>query len=176
MSAPVFVEPDPPSDAELDQAYGRLIDTQWPRLIAMCLVFQCSRAEAEDIVGEAFARLYERRHTVAAPAPYLRKTVLNLLNRRRRRREHPSADLETVCATPGESLDLAEVEDSQTIHQALQQLPHQQRRVFRLHLQQMRDIEIADVLGMKKATVRSHLRHARTTLEAWWQAEGKDRR
>jgi DNA-directed RNA polymerase specialized sigma24 family protein len=54
------------------------------------------------------------------------------------------------------------------------ELPTQQQAVFALHYDGYGDKEIAEILGMKSVTARSHLRHARENLRAWWDRESSD--
>ncbi|WP_157964103.1 RNA polymerase sigma factor [Actinocorallia populi] len=158
----------------MESIYGKLIESQWPRLMALCLVNNRSVQEAEDIVQEAFVNLYlrhQRHGPVKAPTPYLRAIVTNLL-KRGHRRELPTQDAgaSEVSRLPGES----ELEGQTLIRAALDQLPRRSRTVFTLDLEGYTTREIVCLLDMKPSTVRSHLRHARNALAAWWDKQGKE--
>lgn len=162
----------PSSDGELDAEYGKLIDTEFPRLIALCKVQGRSEQEAEDIVGEAFTRLYERRSQIRVPAAYLRRIVCNLL--KRPSCERPEADVGDQQIS--ELRDVAEFEGEELVQVALGQLPRAQRQVFALRLEGRSTREIAMALGIAPATARSHHRHACEKLQIWWAKEGEELR
>lgn len=162
---------DQPLDGDLEAEYGQLIEIYWPKLVALCKAWQRSDAAAEDIVAEAFMRLHERRDHIRNKGAYLTTIVSNLL--KRRTREYPVAE----PADGGSDLGaLTELEDYELVRQALSQLPRQQRAVFELHLTGHTTEEIAHVLRMNLATVRSHKRHACDKLQKWWSAGWKERR
>ncbi|TYB48058.1 RNA polymerase sigma factor [Actinomadura chibensis] len=162
MSPEEHAEPPPPE--EFEARYGKLIDAQWPRLLALCLASGRSRAEAEDIVQEAFLRFHERHAHIDRPEPYLRVTVGRLLLRPVR--EYPRSDVDATTVT--DRCDIDEFLGHDLIRTALEQLPSRQRRVFALALAGFTGGEIADLLCAEPATVRSNLRHAKATLRAWW--------
>jgi RNA polymerase sigma factor (sigma-70 family) len=162
-----------PLDADLDAEYGQLIEAHWPRLVALCVARGRSRAAAEDIIGEAFVRLHERRHGVRHKAAYLSMIVENLL--KRTSREQPVTEVIEDQPT-GDGDGFHEAEGQELIRQALSRLPGQQRVVFELYLKGHTHEEIAKILKMNPSTVRSHFRHARDKLQLWWSAEGKERR
>jgi DNA-directed RNA polymerase specialized sigma24 family protein len=60
------------------------------------------------------------------------------------------------------------IEDQCLVVEALSQLPPLQRAVFALVYDGYDTADIAAILKLNAATVRSHLRHARTALRAWW--------
>lgn len=170
MSAEAHAELPPHED--FDARYGKLIDAQWPKLLALCLAFNRSRPEAEDIVQEAFLRFHERRASIERPAPYLRVTVVRLLAQPVR--EHPHSEVGTATATDRCGID--EFLGHDLTRTALEQLPERQRKVFALDLVGFVTAEIADLLSIEPATVRSNLRHAKATLRAWWAQHGEEPR
>lgn len=170
MSAEAHAQP--PTDEYFDAEYGKLIDAQWPRLLALCLAYGRSRPEAEDIVQEAFLRFHERRVGIERPAPYLRVTVVRLLGQPVR--EHPQPDI--GATTTADRCGIDEFLGHDLTRTALERLPEQQRKVFALDLVGFVTAEIADLLRMEPATVRSNLRHAKATLRAWWAQHGEDPR
>lgn len=112
-------------------------------------------ANAEDIVQECFAELFQRFGSLEQPAAYLRVTLANrcrALHRstlRRRRRESLVARSESVEPVHREMLDV------------LGRLPYNQRAVLVLRIWAgWSDGEIAVALGCRPPTVRSHARRA----------------
>lgn len=55
----------------------------------------------------------------------------------------------------------------------LLKLPRRQREVMAWHLDGYRPEEIAEILGLKRATVDSNLRHARGKLRQAWSGNGR---
>lgn len=170
MSAEAHAEP--PLHEDLDARYGKLIEAQWPKLLALCLAYGRSRPEAEDIVQEAFLRFHERRASIERPAPYLRVTVVRLLVPRVR--ERPGGEI--GVATPAEQCGIDDFLGHHLIGTALEQLPTRQRKVFTLDLVGFVTAEIAEMLGMEPATVRSTLRFAKEKLRKWWAEHGEEPR
>ena len=71
------------------------------------------------------------------------------------------------------------VDEEQLVLQAMRQLSPVQRAVFALDYDEFTTSDIAAILNMEEATVRSNLRHARTALRSWWErtsrlSEGRD--
>ena len=112
-------------------------------------------ANAEDVVQECFAELFQRFGGLQQPAAYLRVTLANrcrALHRstfRRGRRESLVARSESIEPAHREMLDV------------LGRLPYNQRAVLVLRIWAgWSDGEIAVALGCRPPTVRSHARRA----------------
>jgi RNA polymerase sigma-70 factor (sigma-E family) len=106
--------------------------------------------QAEELVHDAFARLYERWDQVDNPGAYLRTCVVNAckdrLRRRSTERRHPVTD-------PGATEDEVDL-----LADALAALPVRQRAAIVLRFYEDRsEADIAAVLGVRPATVRSLL-------------------
>ena len=119
------------------------------RLFALSYRLTGSRAEAEEVVQEAFAALAPRWSAVEVPAAYLRRSVVNgatgVLRRRR------TAEAHVPDPPPPEAPDqLVELRD------VLLALPERQRAVLVLrYVEGLDDDAIASTLGCRRATVRS---------------------
>lgn len=109
-----------------------------------------SNEQAEELVHDAFARLYERWDRVDHPGAYLRTCVVNgckdRLRRRSAERRHPT----TPTTTTEDEVDhLADV---------LAALPVKQRAAVVLRYYEDRsEADIADLLGVRPGTVKSLL-------------------
>ena len=116
-----------------------------------------NNAEAEDIVQDSFVEVSRRLDEIRNPGGYLRTAVVSrcktALRRRRvmaRHQPEPPADL------PVDAGDLWDV---------LDRLPEDQRLAVTLrYYGGYRGSEIAGLLQMPAATVRSHLRRGLTAL------------
>jgi RNA polymerase sigma factor (sigma-70 family) len=122
-----------------------------------------SRADADDCVQEAMLLAWKRWGTIGEPAAWVNAVAVRGYWRLARRR-HQEVSLDEAVREPADpGLGIFTEEQQQVLH-LLRQLPAQQRNVAALFYDGMATEEIAAVVGVSPATVRSHLRHARTTL------------
>jgi DNA-directed RNA polymerase specialized sigma24 family protein len=123
------------------------------------------RAAGEDLAQSAFASLADRFDRLDNPAGYLRRTIVNLSrsdrrsSERRRRRELRLAGDRSLPGTVepyGTGTDLL---------RRVAVLPYEQRAALILrYWADWDERTIADALGCKRATVRSHVKRALDTL------------
>jgi RNA polymerase sigma-70 factor (ECF subfamily) len=127
-----------------------------------------NREDAEEIVQEAFKlaatagpKLPHERYV-----PWMFRTVGNLCrNHRRRRKPEPLAEWTEV--SQGESPDdqLQRVERLEALRTAIARLPDQQRTALILRtMEQMDYLDIAEIMVLSVAAVRSHVHFARRRL------------
>lgn len=108
-----------------------------------------SRAEAEDVVHEAFAAVQQRWQAITHPAAYLRRAVVNGATSVLRRRQI-AAKHQVDPPPPEAPSQLVEFRD------VLLRLPNRQRAVLVLRYVDNRDDEeIGEILRCRRATVRS---------------------
>ena len=124
-----------------------------------------SGAEAEDVAQEAMKATWTRWSEVGDPRAYARTAALRVLYR-----AHGRAKREQDAAVRAAGPDRAEggpfEADAQRVVRMLHALPVTQRQVIALVMDGYPPAEIAVITGLKPATVRSHLRHARKSLMA----------
>ena len=116
-----------------------------------------SEDQAEELVHDAFARLFERWDRVDNPGGYLRTCVVNgcrdRLRRRGVERRHATA---SPAAQTSPTHDLADV---------LAGLPYKQRAAIVLRYYEDRsDADIAELLGVRPGTVKSLLHRGLASL------------
>ena len=115
-----------------------------------------NRAEAEEIMQDAFLKVWEKWDRVGqmdAPAGYLYTTAMNLFRRRYQRARR--AIRRTVGSAPSHD-DFAEADDRQTVRQVLATIPPRQRAALVLtELLGYSAKDAGDVLGIKDSTVRA---------------------
>ena len=131
-------------------AVERLYRESWDDMVRLArLLLGSSSSGAEDVVQDAFVRVAARLGEVEAPRAYLRTAVVNACRSEHRHREvvrrreppPPSPVLPTYL------VDFAD---------ALAALPERQRTAIVLrHFGDLPDDEIAEVLGCRRATVRT---------------------
>lgn len=128
--------------------------------------------DAPEIVNAAFSavwRRWERHGSPEEPRPYLFAALKSALvdhYRAKSRTQALSLD-DGLLDVPDEREEgqYEAVELWQTVEGALGNLPHQQQRVMRLHLEGYSEGEIAHLLKISPKTVSVHLLRARRALK-----------
>lgn len=148
-----------------------LFRDHYARLVRVAWLLVDNKDSAEDVVQEAFTRLFRHwdriEHLDAAPA-YLRTTVVNLarskLRRRAVRRRHPFGPLDPE---PAAELRVVARDDENEVMGAMVKLPRRQREclVLRYYLD-LSEAEIAVTLGISRGSVKSHTSRAMTALSS----------
>lgn len=125
-----------------------------------------SREDAEDVITEAFLRLWQSRgrfENSAAVGGWLRVTVrnqcLNLLKQRHVNQGRLN-ELSTMMQDIEENWDHEDLlgELLQEVYSAVQTLPEKSREVFRLrYIEGLKNEDIARYLGIRNQSVRNHL-------------------
>jgi RNA polymerase sigma-70 factor (ECF subfamily) len=131
---------------------------------ALCLVTG-DRAEAEEIMQDAFLRLWERWEHVSAmtdPSGYLFRTAMNVFRNRYRRTA--LALRRAIASLPSEDA-FTTVEDRDAVVRALRDLTKDQRAAVVLTgYVGLTSEEAGRVLGMRAATVRTIATRARAAI------------
>ena len=130
--------------------FDRVYADELGPMVALATLLCGSRAVAEDVVADAFARLLLRFDRVDRPGAYLRRSVVNGCTgwRRRAWREQPPVRQEAAdLTTDHERAELAD---------ALATLPPRQRAAVVLrHWAGLSEAEVAEALGCRPGTVGS---------------------
>ena len=134
---------------------------------ALCLVTG-NRQEAEEIMQDAYLRLWERWERVrvmADPNGFLFRTAMNLF-RSRYRRALLGLRRQLVGATRSD--DLAEVEDRDEVVRILRPLsPAERASIVLTTMFGYSSEDAGRLLGVKAATVRAHATRARAGARAY---------
>ena len=125
-----------------------------------------NRAEAEEVMQDAFLSLYERWDRMAAvedPKAYLYRTAFNAWNKRSRR---ATRALRTAFAPPrGDDVDAAEART--VVGEALAQLsPRQRAAVVLTELLGFSSEEAGTMLGIRAVTARVLTSQARAAMRS----------
>lgn len=124
---------------------------------------------AEDLVQDAFVRLYKARGRVQDPdkiPAYLRTTIVNLARGRGRhlgvvKRKRPAPPPDVASAEEGALAG----ERHREVVAALRQLSERQRACLVLrYYEELTETEIADELGISVGSVRTHVARGRAAL------------
>jgi RNA polymerase sigma factor (sigma-70 family) len=139
-----------------------------PRLIALAYAVSGSRSGAEDLAHdalEAALRDWDRIRALDNPAAWVRRIVANRAVSAYRRRR---AELRTLARLRGERHVVAFPEvrgETEWLWAEVRRLPRRQIQVVALtYVEGLSMVEVAEVLGISKETVNTHLRRARDTL------------
>jgi RNA polymerase sigma factor (sigma-70 family) len=146
--------PDAPRPAAAGQAPHESFDALYRReqepMLRLAVLLVGSRAQAEEVVQDAFASTNERWAAVSNPGGYLRSSVVNGCRMTLRRRAIETRSELHVVAEVDPPNELVE------LHDALRRLPDRQRVVIVLrYFLDLPDHEIAHILDARAATVRS---------------------
>jgi RNA polymerase sigma-70 factor, ECF subfamily len=169
MNEPLRVVPQPtasPPVAEPGMDFEGLVEAEHgPLYGALCLINR-DRAEAEDVMQEAFLKVWERWDHVremADPTGYLYRTAMNLYRKRLRR-----ASLvlrRAVRLTPPRD-ELREVEARDAVVRALAALtPRQRMSVVLVDLLDYSSEEAAQLMRVRPSTVRVFVSQGRAALK-----------
>ena len=141
-------------DADVLDALYR---AEYTGMVRLAFTLVGSNAEAEDLVQDSFVDVARRLHEIRKPGAYLRSAVVSrcrsVLRRRRVMALHPPEPPAGLASAAGELWDV------------LGALPEDQRiAVVLKYYGGYRASEIAKILDVPGATVRSHLRRGLTAL------------
>lgn len=158
------------------RAFSRLVARHGPRAQALAHRFTGSSAEAEDIVQEAFWRVWRAagrwRPSGAKFSTWLHRIVVNLCvdrdRRQRIRRLIPFADaFDPPSDDPDPEHALGDRDEIAAVRADILELPARQRAALLLSADGERsNAEIAKMLGATEKAVESMLVRARRTLRA----------
>jgi RNA polymerase sigma-70 factor (sigma-E family) len=151
-----------------DADFSEFFHAVRPRLFRTALAIAGDHGLAEDALQSALIKAYSSWHRVRAadhPEAYVRRIVVNeLLGSRRHgwwHRERPHERVEPGTLTSPEG----GVVQRLTLWQAVQALPVRQRAVVVLrYYEDLTEVQIAEVLGCSRGTVKSQASDALATL------------
>lgn len=143
-----------------DDALAALYAAHYPALLRLAVLL-VDTASAEDVVQDAFARLYAHPRTLRDPdraLPYLRSCVLNGARSRLRHLKvvarHAPAGLGDAASAEDAAMLRAEHAE---VLAALQRLPRRQREVLVLrYYLDLTEADIAGTLGISAGSVKQH--------------------
>ncbi|MGZ4756817.1 MAG: SigE family RNA polymerase sigma factor [Acidimicrobiia bacterium] len=144
--------------ADRDVVLADLHREHYRSLVRLACVLLDEQGAGEEVVQEAFVRVFQAWPKVEQPLTYLRSTVMNLARSRMRRKLVARRRVEPV-GTPGMSAEerVVLLDDQQEVLDAMRTLPRRQREclVLRYYLD-LSETEIASTLGISNGSVKSH--------------------
>ncbi len=155
------------------EAFVELVNRYSKRFYGTAYRLLFSRADAEDVVQEAFLRLWERRlswnqNKGAKFTTWFYRVVVNLCldEKRKKRPMHLSENMEIVDKQDGQDLLLHEKQKQALLDLFLQELPERQQIALNLCFYEgLSNQEAAEIIGIKVKALQSLLMRAKTTLK-----------
>ena len=155
--------------------FDEYVAARGPALLRFARVLTGDQASAEDLLQAALADAYARWPRVQGadhPDAYLRRVIVNRHLSWRRRRSASELVLSAEAITASLPDIAVGVVDRDQVRQVLASLPARARTILVLrYYQDLGDAEIADLLGVSPATVRSTASRALSLLRARIGAE-----
>ena len=167
-AAIVYTAPVDPSEVDdLASTFEAFVDAETARFHGALRLLTRDRAEAEDLMQDAYLKVWERWHHVRSlddPTGYLYRTAMNLYRKRRRRAA--VAIRHTIRPRPPRD-QLDEVESRDEVLRALATLsPRQRMSLVLTDLLDYSSEEAGRLMGVKATTVRVLGSQGRAALRA----------
>jgi RNA polymerase sigma-70 factor (sigma-E family) len=134
----------------------RLYVLHYQSLVRLAALLLDDVGSAEEVVQEAYIRVYGRLAHVNDPLPYLRRTVVNLSRSALRHRQVVRRHAPTPPPTAPGADEAYDGVARRDITQALRSLPRRQREAVVLrYFGDLSEAEAASVMGVSIGTVKS---------------------
>jgi RNA polymerase sigma-70 factor (ECF subfamily) len=167
MTEPFRLAVEAPASETLEasRSFESFYDAESRTLFRRLWLVTGNRAEAEEIMQDAFLKVWERWEQVGAmddPVGYLYRTAMNLFRRRYRRAAF--AIRRSIGLAPSHD-DFADADDRETVRRVLSTLPPRQRAALVLtEMLGFSSNEAGRALGVQASTVRSLSRQGRESF------------
>jgi RNA polymerase sigma factor (sigma-70 family) len=158
MNEPLHLAAEPPATETLEtpRSFEAFYDAESRTLFRRLWLVTGNRAEAEEVMRDAFLKVWERWDRVGAmddPVGYLYRTAMNLFRKRYRRAV--LAIRRSIGLAPSKD-DFADADERETVRRVLATLPPRQRAALVLtEMLGFSPSETGRVLGIQASTVRS---------------------
>ena len=158
MTEPLRIAHEPPASEilEASPSFEAFYDAERRTLFRRLWLVTGNRAEAEELMQDAFLQVWERWERVGAmddPVGYLYRTAMNLFRKRHRRAV--LAIRRSVGLAPSRD-DFADADDRDVVRRVLSTLPPRQRAALVLTaMLGFSPEEAGRALGVQAATIRS---------------------
>jgi RNA polymerase sigma-70 factor (ECF subfamily) len=172
MNEPLHLAVEAPGATEASRSFETFYDTEGRTLFRRLWLVTGNRAEAEEIMQDAFLKVWERWEQVGAmedPVGYLYRTAMNLF-RKRYRRAALAIRRSIGLATSGD--DFADADDRDTVRRVLSTLPPRQRAALVLtEMLGFNAEEAGRALGVRASTIRSLSHQGRESFRRAMEVE-----
>ena len=162
MTDRIVVPDETLDELEASRTFETFYEAEARTLFRRLWLVTGNRAEAEELMQDAFLKVWERWDRVGGmddPVGYLYRTAMNLFRKRYRRAM--LAIRRSVGITPS-SDDFSDADDRETVRHILATLPPRQRAALVLtEMLGFTSKEAGDALGITDGAIRSLTRHGR---------------
>ena len=158
MNEPLHLAAMPPASEPLEasRSFETFYDAESRTLFRRLWLVTGNRGEAEELMQDAFLKVWERWEQVGAmedPVGYLYRTAMNLFRKRYRRAL--LAIRRTIGLAPSRD-DFADTDDRDSVRRVLSTLPPRQRAALVLtEMLGFSPVDAGRALGVQASTVRS---------------------
>ena len=156
-----------------EEAFREVYLGYWNKIYSLALTYLKSPEAAQDIVQEVFLKIWKKRELLASVEDlesyiYItgRNEVINSFKKISKTGISDAADVPDDIMLPDTATQVKELR--QQLLKAINRLPPQQLQIFKLTREQgLSHEEIAQQLGISKATVKNHMVRALNTLRQY---------
>lgn len=157
-----------------DDTFRAVFEQHHSRLFRLACLLTGDAHVADEVTAEVFAKVLPkwRAGAVDDPLAYLRRSLVNEVRSRHRRRTYESRAAERWSARPRFDGEPADLLTDQPVVAALRRLPPRQRAVVVLRFHDdLSEAEVARTLGMAVGSVKSHASRGLAALREILQRE-----
>lgn len=155
------------------EAFGELVNRYSKRFYGIAYRLLFSKNDAEDIVQQAFLKLWERRlfwnpYKKAKFTTWFYRVVVNLcLDHNRKKKPIPLCEnMEYIDKQDGQEILLDEKRKQVLLDRFIQELPERQQLALTLcFFEGLSNKEAAEIIGIKLKALKSLIMRAKTTLK-----------
>jgi RNA polymerase sigma-70 factor (ECF subfamily) len=157
------------------QAQKMLFDNFAPLMLGVCMRYCGDRDEAEDILQEAFIKVFQNIHTFRGEgslAGWIKRVIvnhaINYINKKNKAARHEKIDeiRETDIIDLNPVIEFPDEYNPALLLKLIQELPAGYRTVFSLHVfEDYGHKEISELLGISENTSKTQLFKARRWLK-----------
>lgn len=148
----------------------QLYDLYKQKLFVVCLRYTRTRLDAEDILQEAFIKIYANLKNFRQECPleaWMKRIVINtaLNHNRGKLYQFPAKDIDDMIDyLPDEEFTLSNFSLKELLHM-IQSLPDGCKEVFNLYIDGFKHKEIAEKLNISEGTSKSQYARAKLLLQ-----------
>lgn len=161
-----------------DDSFKRLFLPCHPKLYRIAYILVEDQAEAEDLLQEAYCKLWNKRHELSDirnPEAFAVTLVKNLSldylrSARASRHEEPIEEVQSAAIDLQPDRELELQDEMKTIQTLIKRLPENQRQVLRLRsIEDCSLEEIEEITGFSAVNVRTLLSRARKMIREQYE-------
>lgn len=162
------------------EAFRALLERLLPRVRGLLFRLGAPSDELDDLVQEVFLTVIRRLDSFRSESSistWVLGIAVNVLRTWRRRRTEEVRNMDERASVDAEPPSaLAALEAGERLRGALSRLSPPLREAFVLrHVEELRAVEVASVLGVPEGTVRRRAHEAREKLRGWLEAPAERR-